>query len=143
MTDQSYFESRSGKLTCNSREFFAFVTDIRNFERFIPERTVNDWYAEKESCRFSVSMLGEVNVRLVEKEKYSKVIFSGNALKKNDFSLTINISDNDERPADVRLTLSADLNPMMKMIASKPIVQFMEILIKEMETFSGWKEIRE
>lgn len=119
------------------------MTDIRNFERFIPERTINAWYAEKESCRFKVSMLGEVNVRLIEKEKYNKVVYSGDALRKNDFLLTINISDNDERPADVQLMLSADLNPMMKMIASKPIEQFLEILIKEMETFCGWKEIRE
>jgi len=36
MTDLSYFESRTGKLSCNAEEVFAFVTDIRNFERFIP-----------------------------------------------------------------------------------------------------------
>ena len=87
-------------------------------------------------------MLGKVTLRLVEKEKFKKVIFNGDALKKNDFSLTINITDNLKNPADVKVLLSADLNPMMKMMASKPIVQFMEILINEMESFRGWKEIK-
>jgi hypothetical protein len=32
---------------------------------------------------------------------------------------------------------------MMKMIASKPISQFLETLINEMESFRGWKETRE
>ena len=61
MNNLSYFESRSGNLTCNAEEVFTFVTDIRNFERFIPEGVINNWNAEKESCSFSVSMLGTVS----------------------------------------------------------------------------------
>ena len=143
MGDLSYFESRSGRLNCNAEEVFAFVTDIRNFEQFIPKMTINDWNAEKESCSFSVSMLGKVTVRLAEKEKYNKVIFNGDALKKNDFSLTLDISDNIKRQADVRVILSADLNPMMKMLMAKPISRFLEILINEMESFSGWENTKE
>jgi hypothetical protein len=143
MTDLSYFESRSGKLTCNAEELYTFVTDIRNFERFIPEGAISSWHSEKESCSFSVSILGTVNVRLSEKEEYKKVIFTGDALKKNDFSVTLDISDNAKNPADVRVLLSADLNPMMKMITAKPIEQFLEMLINEMESFRDWKNTKE
>ena len=143
MADLSYFESRSGKLTCNAEEVFAFVTDIRNFERFIPKGTINNWIAEKEWCSFSVSVLGTVNVRLAEKMKYNKVVFNGDALKKNDFSLVLAISDNNKNPAEVKVTLKADLNPMMKMMAAKPIDQFLQILIKEMENFGGWRDTKE
>ena len=58
MTDMSNFESRSGKLKCTKEEVFNFVTDIRNFEQFIPQGTINEWQAERESCSFRVSMLG-------------------------------------------------------------------------------------
>jgi hypothetical protein len=138
MDNLSYFESRSGKLTARAEEVFAFVTDIRNFERFAPKGSINSWIAEKESCSFSVSMIGTVTVRISDKEKFSKVIYSGDALKKNDFSLTLHISDNLMNPADVRVVLSADLNPVMKMMVSKPIVQFLEMLIHEMEGFREW-----
>jgi carbon monoxide dehydrogenase subunit G len=140
MTNQSTFESRSGKLTCNAEEVFAFVTDIRNFERFIPKGTINNWIAEKEWCSFSVSMLGTVTVRLAEKKEYNKVVFTGDAMKKNDFSLVLNISDNNKNPTEVKVTLTADLNPMMKMMATKPIALFLEILIKEMENFRDWRD---
>jgi len=88
-------------------------------------------------------MLGTVTVRIAEKEKYKKVVFSGDALKKNDFSITLVISDNAESPADVRIMLSADLNPIMKMMAAKPIVQFLEMLVNEMESFRDWGNIKE
>ncbi len=139
MTNLSYFESRTGTLTCNAEEVFTFVTDIRNFERFIPGGIITNWNAEKESCSFSVSMLGTVAVRLAEKEKYNKVVFSGDALKKNDFLLTLNITDDVGDHAKVRILLSAELNPMMKAIAGKPIGQFLERLINEMEGFRDWE----
>ena len=47
------------------------------------------------------------------------------------------------KPAEVKVVLTADLNPMMKMIAAKPIGQFLEMLINEMEKFSGWKELKQ
>ena len=142
MSELSNFESRSGKLTCNAADLFAFVTDIRNFEQFLPETIANKWSAEKESCRFDVSMIGTVTVRLSEKKEYTRVVYTGDALKKNDFLLSLIIADTKD-PAEVKVTLSADLNPMMKMVASKPINQFLELLINKMETFNGWKNTKE
>jgi carbon monoxide dehydrogenase subunit G len=142
MKDMSYFESRTGKLTCTAEDVFNFVTDIRNFEQFIPEGNINNWQAERESCSFSVSMLGTVSFRLAEKEMYNKVIFAGDALKKNDFSLVLHISGNGEDRAEVRVSLNADLNPVIKMMAAKPIGQFLESLINEMERFRDWNNIK-
>ncbi len=142
MEDTSHFESRTGKVSCTSREVFDFVTDIRNFEQFVPEGAVSDWKVEKESCSFNVSMAGTINFRIAEKEPFSKVVFSGDALKKNDFSLTLNISDSAKDHSEVTISLDADLNPMLRMMAAKPIGRFMEIIIDEMEKFRGWKNTR-
>lgn len=142
MSNPSIFESRYGKVSCSAREVFEFVTDIRNFEQFVPKNSIDSWSAEKDSCHFTVPMLGTVTVRLSEKTEFTKVVFDGDALKKNDFFLTLNIYDNLKEPADINVVLSADLNPMMKMVAVKPIDQFLEMLVSEMEKFRGWKETK-
>jgi carbon monoxide dehydrogenase subunit G len=138
MSYNSEYKSRVGNLACSSEELYNFVTDIRNFEQFVPEGTINNWHAEKESCSFSVSMLGNVSFRLSEKEMYNKVVFKGDALKKNDFTLTLNIYNDHSNSAKVDVLLNADLNPMLRMIAEKPIKQFLESLINEMEIFRSW-----
>ena len=143
MSDLSHFESRPGKLTCSDREVFAFVTDIRNFERFIPEGTINNWKAERESCSFNLSMLGNVNFRLSGKEMYNKVVYAGDAFKKNDFSVILDISVTGKDKSEVKVSLNAHLSPVLKMMAVKPVGRFLELLINEMESFRGWKEIRE
>lgn len=142
MADISHFESRSGEVTSSAEDIFAFVTDLRNFERFVPLGTVSNWKAEQESCSFSVAMIGMVSIVLAEKVMNNKVVYNGDALNKNDFSLVLHISGNDKNPAEVKIHLSADLNPMMKMMAAKPIAQFLEMLISEMEKFREWKDIR-
>jgi carbon monoxide dehydrogenase subunit G len=142
MSEISHFESRSGIVECSAAEVYTFVTDIRNFEQFIPGGTISNWKADRDSCSFSVSMLGTVSFRLGQKEMYSKVTFEGDALKKNDFTLALNITDAGKNPAGVKIFLDADLNPMLKMMAVKPIAQFLELLIDSMEKFKGWGEIK-
>jgi hypothetical protein len=143
MSDLSYFESRSGKLTCSAVDVYTFVTNIRNFERFVPRGTISNWMADRESCSFDVAMIGTVSLRLAEKEKYKKVVYNGDALKKNDFILELGIISSAANTSEVKVTLNADLNPMLKMMASKPIAQFLEMLVNEMEKFTGWQDIRE
>jgi carbon monoxide dehydrogenase subunit G len=143
MSDRSYFESRTGKLSCNSKEVYIFVTDIRNFERFIPAGALTDWHVARDSCNFSVPMLGTVHVRLLEKEMNRKVRFTGDAFIKDDFSLTLNISERSDGFAEVKVFIDADINPMIKMMATKPINAFLEKLICEMESFRAWNDIKE
>jgi hypothetical protein len=142
MDDLSHYESRTGILSCTSGEVFDFVTDIRNFEQFVPQGTMYNWQAEKEACSFSVPMVGTVSFRLIRKEPFKKVVFSGDALKKNDFSLILHIINNTDNVAEVKVLLEAELNPMLKMMANKPVIRFLEILIREMENFRDWKNIK-
>jgi carbon monoxide dehydrogenase subunit G len=60
-------------------------------------------------------------------------------LQSNDFSLVLNIKENNAGKAEVNLKLAAHLNPLLKMMAAKPINSFLEKLIDEMEKFKGWR----
>jgi carbon monoxide dehydrogenase subunit G len=139
MPDISKFESRTGKLTCTPPEIFDFMTDIRNFRQFVPAGTIDDLQIESDSCSFHVSPLGKVYINLSEKEPYNKVVYNGNVLQSNDFSLVLNIEGNNAGKAEVNLKLAAHLNPLLKIMAAKPIKSFLEKLIEEMEKFRGWQ----
>lgn len=138
MTQKLEFESRVGRLSCRTDEVYNFATDIRNFEQFIPEGNIRNLQVANDSCSFQVPPLGSINVRITEKEPYSRVVFSGDALQKNEFTLTLNLTENEQKLATVRLLMKADLNPILKMMAAKPLEQFLEKLISEMEKFKNW-----
>lgn len=140
MADLSTFESRTGKLTCSPSEIFDFVTDIRNFKQFVPDNaSVNELNIDRESCSFNISPVGSVKVNLSEKEPHKKVVYNGSALQSNDFSLILNIKETAAGKAEVQIILAAKLNPLLKMMVAKPVDNFLEKVVDEMEKFRGWK----
>jgi len=141
MAFNSKYVSRTGLLSCSSAEFFDFITDIRNLEQFIPEGSIRNWQVNADSCSFGVPPLNSVKVRIIERIPFSLVRFSADALKKDDFNLDVQINDNDKRLAEVRLIVSADLNPVIDMMVSGPIDKFLETVVSEMEKFEKWNEI--
>lgn len=142
MPDISEFKSRKGKLNCTRSEIFDFVTDIRNFRQFVPEGTIDDLQIAADSCSFNISPLGKVNFSLSEKRPQDKVVYCGTVLQSNDFSLVLDITENSTGKAEVNLNLTAQLNPLLKMMAAKPIGNFLEKLIDEMERFESWQTIK-
>lgn len=144
MAAHSTFVSRTGKLTCTPSEIFDFVTDIRNLRQFIPENAgISAMNVEKESCSFKIESLGEVNVHISEKEPLKKVVFNGTLFQANDFSLRMDIDENNPGRADVVLNVSAELNPLLRMMVSGPVQNFLARMIDEMEKFDGWTRVSE
>jgi carbon monoxide dehydrogenase subunit G len=138
MTGISEFESRTGQVSCNQKVAFGFFSDIRNFNRFIQTGVIHDWHSDAESCTFEVSQLGKVQLRIIEKEPFGRVVFSGDALQQNEFTITLNIKENGNDNSKVKVDLKAELNPLLKMVIARPIEIFLEKLIDEMEGFNGW-----
>lgn len=127
-------------MNCRTCEVFDFVTDFRNFRQFIPEESIKNWQILGDRCSFQIPPLGLTKISITDKTPCSSVLFSGEALQQNDFTILIKISENENMNADIRISLSAALNPVLKMMASRPIEQFLEKLIDEMERFENWKE---
>lgn len=139
---KSEYKSRVGKLSCSPGEAFYFLTDIRNFKRFVPQGSISNLQVDKDSCSFDVSMLGNVNINIADKKAPEKVTYAGQAANVNDFSLVLDISETDDNKASAKVSLLADMNPFIRAMAEKPIAKLLETLIVEMEKFNDWHDVR-
>lgn len=142
MSDISIFESRKGSVHYKPEAVYAFVTDIRNFERFIPENTVTEMVSDRDSCSFRVNMLGKVNISILEKTEYSRVSFRGDLLQTNTFIFNLFLEPLSAELTGIRILVEADLNPMLKMMAAEPVKRLLETLVSGMEKFEGWEDTK-
>jgi carbon monoxide dehydrogenase subunit G len=143
MGELSHFSSREAKLSCTDEEFYRFITDLRNFGKLVPGKSVEGWQADANSCRFSVNPMGEITLRIASKIPYSSVIFSGTVLVTTAFDLAVSVRTAENGKGAVKLRMDADLGPMLKMMASGPIERFLEMLVDEMENFRDWDRVSE
>ncbi len=98
---------------------------------------------EQDSCSFQAGILGTVKVRITEKTMFSKIVFTGGAVQVENFSLVMDIRESSGRSAEVNVTMLAEMNPFLKMIAADPVKKFLEKLVDEMERFDGWNDTKE
>ena len=129
------FESRIGKIIHPQDKVYSFLSDFSNFQQFLPGDKVKNWQNDGDSCSFSVSGVGDVGLKIIEKNPSDLIKISGNGMANVEFNLWIQLKQLAEEDTRVKLTMKAELNPMLKMVASKPLKSFLELMVKYMEEF--------
>ena len=119
-------EGKSATINNDIKGVFNFLTDFNNFEPLMPEQ-VTDWQSDKDSCSFVIQ--GMANLKLVFESKnpynYIKLIPEGKV--PFQFFMEINLAESGiDTIANV--SIDADLNPMMAMMAKRPLENFVSII---------------
>ena len=116
-------ESKIGSIPHTDERIYNFLTDFNNFRDLIPKDKLQDWNADETSCSFTISPLGRTGVKIIEDSSYNFVFWV--QLKA--------MTENDTR---IKLTLDAELNSMIEMMARKPLQEFLDKLVDQLAKFS-------
>ena len=129
------FESKIGKINTNEEQVYNFLTDFRNFRNLIPLDKVKNFEATEENCSFSIEGIGSTGMRIIEKEPFKLIKITGQEGSRFNFFFWIQLKQVAENDTRVKLTLKAELNPMIKMVASKPLQNFLDTLVDRLGSF--------
>ena len=124
------FESIAQKAEYNDTEIFSLLSDLNNIEKIkdkIPQDKVRDLEFDTDSCRFTVDMVGQIGLRIIEREPPKTIKFAADQSPVS-FNLWIQLKQVEENDTRIKVTVKADLNPMLKMVASKPMETFVNKL---------------
>ncbi|MBN2818214.1 MAG: hypothetical protein JXP36_04565 [Bacteroidales bacterium] len=124
-------ESKIGKIYAKDEKIFKFLTNFDNFKTLIPADKVSDWQSDGDTCTFTVSPVGKTGFRITEKEEYKLVKLSNLEDTQYDFKLWIQLKQIDSDTTASKLTMEVELNPMMQMMAKKPLQTFLDTLVDQ------------
>lgn len=129
-------ESKIGKVSYSDEKVYIFLTDFNNFKNLIPEDKVSNWKSDENSCSFSVNPIGETGIKIIEKDPFKLVKLKSLESDKFNFTFWVQLKMLEEKDTRIKLTLQADLNPMVQMMAKKPLQEFLDKLIDQLEKYS-------
>ena len=86
-----------------------------------PKVELKDFSADKDTCRFSLTGMGELGMRVVEREEPKTIKLTGEGKVPFNFFFWIQLLPMSDQQTKFRLTMHAELNPMMKMMLKKPL----------------------
>jgi carbon monoxide dehydrogenase subunit G len=130
---ETKIESRVGTIASSEERIYNFLSNFNNFKQFIPDDKIQDFQSTEDSCQFSVPNMGKVGLRIIEKIPYNTVKISGDGMANQQFNLWVQLKQVSESETKVKLTIKAELNPMLKMMVTKPLENFVNKLVEAME----------
>lgn len=122
------FESDIKKANQNDETIFAFISNFNNFEDLIPKDKISDWQSTDDTCKFKVEGIGDAGLKIIDKEPHKTVKYSTDGKVPFNFHLWVQLKQVEENDTRIKLTIKADLNQMMKMMVSKHIKKFLNML---------------
>lgn len=125
------YESKVKTVYNNEDVIFKQVADFRNFDKFMG-RDVENWQRDADSCSFSIGMLGRVRLTFVDRQPNKMLKIKGESKVK--FFLWLQIKQLTEKDTKIKATIKADMNPMVRMMADKPVQNFVNFLVDEIAT---------
>lgn len=115
----------------SAQELFDLLSDVKNFEKLMPENIVKFEVIGNDSFLFGLKGMPEIQLKLKEKTAPNKILL-GSASDKLAFTLEADIHTISENSSNIQLLFQGEFNAMMGMMIKGPIGKFIETLVLNM-----------
>ncbi len=124
----SKFESSVKQIPYPQQSVYNMLSDLTNIERVkdkIPEDKLKDLTFDKETISVSVPPVGQVSMRIIEREEPKTIKFASENSPMG-FNFWIQMLPTDEQNSKMKLTIDADIPFFAKGMVSGPLQEGIE-----------------
>lgn len=118
------------KIDKHANEVYQFLENCNNHEQLQPENIYN-WTSTRDEAHFTIQNMAKLSLKIKERVPDQSVEFVPSNEAPFDLFLKWSINNSGES-SEVVLELSADLNMMMKMMASGPLQKLVDFQTKKL-----------
>jgi len=137
----SKYTSKIGKINKSDELIYTFLTNFNNLKSIVPKDKVKDFEATEDTCKFKIEGIGQAGLKIIEKEpnKLIKITSDGKSPFSFFFWIQLKPMEGEEKATAIRLTIDANLNPMMKMMVAKHLQKGIDAMVDQIVVFFNEK----
>ncbi|WP_276392843.1 SRPBCC family protein [Eudoraea chungangensis] len=124
-------ESEKRIVSKNIKDVYAFITDLKNFEKLMPESIDKFEVIDQDTFLFALKGMPQIVLKRKEQMAYNKLVL-GAASDKLPFTLTADLMEITESETEVGLVFEGEFNAMMAMMIKNPITNFIGALTENL-----------
>lgn len=109
----------------------SFFSDMQNFREIMPDQ-IENWQADEETCSFSVQNLGKLGMNKGAFNAPHQFEFVSNEVSKVKFTLVFHFGPDISSRGTGYFEILADMNPVIEMMAKRPLLNFVNILTENL-----------
>src|SRR6218665_832348 len=126
----------SAEINLPVEKVYQFLADLNNHQQLMPENIYN-WSSTADTASFTIQNMAKLAIHISERVENEKLIALPTEKPPFDLSLQWSVKDNGNGTTTAKHTISADLNMMMKMLASGPLQKLADYQTKRLKEILG------
>ncbi len=119
-------EGKPATINQDIKSVYTFLTDFNNFQPLMPDQITN-WKSDKESCSFTIQGMADISLVFSEKIPNELIKLVPQGKVPFSFSLILKLSEIESNTI-VKVDVDAKLNPMMAMMAKRPLENLVNVM---------------
>lgn len=120
----SIFESKV-ELEKAVNEVYGFLSDFNNHQQLMPDN-ISDWTSTPNTASFNIQNMANLSLKVSNRKDNETIIIIPASAAPFNLEIRWVVADLGNNVTEAILTLSAELNMMMKMMASAPLEKFVK-----------------
>lgn len=129
------FTSEWTSIPAPAEKVFAKATNLEQLGEAMPEQIVN-WKADSDRCSFTIKGMTSLNLRVDEKKPLSFMRLVPEGKSPVEFELLLHIKETNDASSSIMVEISADLNPMLAMMAKRPLQNLVDSIAARLGSWS-------
>jgi carbon monoxide dehydrogenase subunit G len=118
------------------QEVYAFLSDMNNHQQLMPENIYN-WTSTEDEAKFTIQNMAKLAIKISNRVENQELTAIPTEKAPFDLELKWNLTDNGNGTTSAKHTISADLNMMMKMLASGPLQKLVDHETEKLKEILG------
>lgn len=121
-----------GAINAPVEKVYNFLEDCNHHEKLQPENIYN-WVSTKDEASFTIQNMAKLALKIDKRILNSEILLLPKGDVPFDVSISWTMNAVDAEQTEVRLTLKAELNMMLKMVASGPLQKLVDFQISKLK----------
>ena len=122
-------DSKTGKAKGSPEDVYNYISDFRNFAHLLPSDQLQNVEVTVDSLKFGINGLGNVGLKITGGNPFKQLVINAIEGSSADFTFWINIGEASGNTSLVNLTLHANLNMFLEMMAKGPLQQLVDMIV--------------
>lgn len=115
---------------------YAFLADMNNHEQLMPAN-IEDWSSTEDEARFTIKNMAKLVLKISQRTENKEIVCV--PAEEAPFALTLRwkLEDRGVDTTNATFVIEAELNMMMKMMASGPLQKLADHQVSSLQTIFG------
>jgi hypothetical protein len=126
------FRSHKVQLPVPVEKAYLFLHDLNNFRKMMPEQVIN-WNSTEDSCSFDIKGMAHLSLKREEAIPGKLIRIVSGPDTPVGLEIRANLEKQDEHQTNAWMELTADLSPMLQLLASQPLQNLVNIMAEKLK----------